>query len=218
MKKFLFVMTIMIIISFSSSCSSKVQADYNKSNSTSQNVLDDVDPNCIHNIDELEAQIYVPEGFIIFTRDLPEEEYEKYGFTKKAFVESMILQNFFFEAVSVDSQSELAITIKEDDFTNGIINLKNASEEIVQAMGSGFATGFGDYKVFETPQLKYLVFEYKMDHIISNTTSNNFKFMTIANGKNVTLLFRKSGEELTEEERNMVRFCAESITFEQLIE
>lgn len=169
-------------------------------------------------VDELNAQIFIPESYIVFDKNMsPDNEaFQTLEMSGKEFLFRMNLLGASIDAIALDNMSEILLNIKQNDFTKEVRDLKNASEDTILGLGLGFSKAFGEYSIYESNQLKFLVFEYEMDHVnaldhINSEKTYVIKYKTIVSSKDVTILYQ-SLSPITNQDRQKALIIAESLT------
>ena len=162
-----------------------------------------------YKIEELKLSVNIPEGFYIINRSSSTSDIQTLNLDPTLIKERML--NFDSYLMLYDFESEIHISKIENSFTKKIDNLFYSSQDIVNSLGNGYSKGFGEYKVYETDSIKYLVFDYSL-----NTKDGIYyylKYKTIINGMEITVNYINLNEFTVTDKQQMTRII-NSINFD----
>lgn len=171
-----------------------------------------------YTIDEFGVSVNVPTSFIVFTRDIDENDpnLNLLGFDKSTLLNSMIEGDIYLDIISPNNDYSILISNQKMDLTEMMPNIEDYSDADLQIMYEQVEDALEDIGVICLSKEIYFSDNYKFIKIQS-IDSNNYpciQLMTFVNGKTTTFTMESFTGTLSQEMKNVLTQIVNSMEIE----
>lgn len=171
---------------------------------------------------ELNMTADIPEGFVVFTRGMPEDApgFAMLGTTKTDIDGKLITNNEYLHAVMPDASMEIAISMvpdKSDIFDYNLLSESDLNKGVEQFLKTA-QTEYPDSEItghfiYKQGQAIYICFDYSMP---ADGADYYYRaYGTVINGKAIQIKL-SSNAPITGERQDMLKGVIDSVTFTEV--
>lgn len=134
-------------------------------------------------IEELKLNLIIPEGFYPIYKSSDSIEISDLGLNPDSINQRMAQFDSYLMLYNFTSEVHFSKT--ENAFANQIYSLFDANQEVINGLTEGYSKGFGNADIYETNNMRFLVFNYSLKTVDGELFY--LKYKTIVNGIELTI-------------------------------
>lgn len=172
-----------------------------------------------YDLEELGITIDIPNDYIVFTRDTPEDDsnYAAYGLTKDSMDELFKLQGIYLDTWDVDVQYEIVVTMIDtsfEDFSSqsdfALTALTSNLDEMYQELGRTFLKS-DPYQHKQTKFVKIYTKQEKEDQ-----AADTLQYYTVCNGKAINITMHSFYGGIDGEKEAILKDIVDTVYFQNI--
>lgn len=172
-----------------------------------------------YDLEELGVTIDIPNDYIVFTRDTPEDDpnYAAYGLTKESMDELFDQRSIYLNAWDADIQFEIVVTMAESSFAD----FSTQSDTVLTALSSSLDDVYEDLgyaflkaDIYPHRQTKFMKIYAQEKQ--SNNPVYTLQYNTTCNAQSINITLRSFSGEITEEKEDILRNIVDTVNFQNV--
>lgn len=169
-----------------------------------------------YDLDELELQVTIPNGYSVITRDTPSNDpiFSDLGTTKSALINQFESSNIYLNAISDTYNEEVVVTMVQ----NSIINFSLLSDTSLNALASTLVNQYTNYGINVS---KYEIYQHSQAKFIRlyftdiGKTVYGLQYYTIYDGKAINFTMRSYEGSLSSRQETAIKTIVDSIKYDK---
>lgn len=168
-----------------------------------------------YDLDELELQVTIPNGYSVITRDTPASDpiFSDLGTTKSALISQFESSNIYLNAVSDTYNEEVVVTMMENSLTNFSLLSDTALNTLASALVNQY-TDYGinvsTYDIYQHSQAKFV----RLYFTDTGKTVHGLQYYTIYDGKAMNFTMRSYEGSLSSRQETAIKTIVDSIKYD----
>lgn len=169
-----------------------------------------------YDIDELELQVTIPNGYSVITRDTPASDpiFSDLGTTKSALISLFERSNIYLNAVSDTYNEEVVVTMTENSLTNFSLlsdTALNALASTLVSQCTNYGINVSKYEIYQHSQAKFV----RLYFTDAGNTVYGLQYYTVYDGKAMNFTMRSYEGSLSSRQEKVIRTIVDSIKFDK---
>ncbi len=169
-----------------------------------------------YDLDELELQVTIPNGYSVITRDTPASDpiFSDLGTTKSALINQFESSNIYLNAISDTYSEEVVVTMMENSLTNFSLLSDTALDTLASTLVSQY-TNYGinvsKYDIYQHSQAKFV----RLYFTDTGKTVHGLQYYTIYDGKAMNFTMRSYEGSLSFRQETAIKTIVDSIKYDK---
>lgn len=169
-----------------------------------------------YDLDELELQVTIPDGYSVITRDTPANApiFDNLGTTKSALISQFESSNIYLNAISDTYNEEVVVTMME----NSLSNFSLLSDTALNTLASTLVNQYTDYGINVS---KYEIYQHSQAKFVrlyfsdTGKTVHGLQYYTIYDGKAMNFTMRSYEGSLSSRQETTIKTIVDSIKYDK---
>ena len=169
-----------------------------------------------YDLDELELQVTIPNGYSVITRDTPASDpiFSDLGTTKSAIISQFESSNIYLNAISDTYNEEVVVTM----MANSLSNFSLLSDTTLNTLASTLVNQYTDYGINVS---KYDIYQHSQAKFVrlyftdTGKTVHGLQYYTIYDGKAMNFTMRSYEGSLSSRQETAIKTIVDSIKYDK---
>ena len=169
-----------------------------------------------YDLDELELQVTIPNGYLVITRDTPASDpiFSDLGTTKSALISQFESSNIYLNAISDTYNEEVVVTMVKNSLTNFSLLSDTTLNTLASTLVSQY-TNYGinvsKYDIYQLSQAKFI----RLYFTDTDKTVHGLQYYTIYDGKAMNFTMRSYEGSLSSRQETAIKTIVDSIKYDK---
>ena len=169
-----------------------------------------------YDLDELELQVTIPNGYSVITRDTPANDpiFSTLGITKSALVSQFETSNIYLNAISDTYNEEIVVTNMKNDLSNFSL----LSDTVLNTFAATLVNQYSDYGISVSKYEIYQHSQAKFIKVYFTDTANSvygLQYYTIYDGKAMNFTMRSYEGNISSRQETTIKTVVDSIKYDK---